>query len=77
MHEQAFENHFYFSFYCRRNGGEEDSMVATEVAEDIKESDREATDLGWGLKGGRLPFTWLFQNMATMKDTGTNWTLHL
>lgn len=46
-------------------------MVATEAAEDIKESDREAPVLGWGLKEGRLPFIWLFQNMATMKDTGT------
>lgn len=50
-------------------------MVATEAAEDIKESDREATDLGWGLKGARLPFIWLFQNIATMKGTGKNRTL--
>lgn len=45
-------------------------MVATEAAEDIKESDREATGLGWDLKGARHRFIWPSQNMATMKDTG-------
>lgn len=44
-------------------------MVATEAAEDIKDSDREATGLGWDLKGVTLLFISPFQNMATMKDT--------
>lgn len=45
-------------------------MVATGVDEDIKASGREATGLGWVLKGVRHPFIWLFLNMATMKGTG-------
>lgn len=45
-------------------------MVATEAAEGIKASVREATVLGWVLRGGRLPFIWPFQNMAIMKVTG-------
>ncbi len=44
--------------------------MATEAAEGIKESGRGAPVLGWDLRGVRLPFIWLFQNMATMKDTG-------
>lgn len=45
-------------------------MVATGVGEDIKASGREATVLGWVLRGVRHPFIWLFLNMATMKGTG-------
>lgn len=45
-------------------------MEATEAAEDIKESGREAPGPGSDLRGVRLPFTWPYQNMATMKDTG-------
>lgn len=50
-------------------------MVATEAAEDIKDSDREATGLGWDLKGVTLLFISPFQNMATMKDTGKRVTV--
>lgn len=45
-------------------------MVVTEAAEGIKASVREATVLGWVLRGGRPPFIWPFQNMATTKVTG-------
>lgn len=45
-------------------------MVATEAAEDIKESDREATDLGWVLRADRLLSIWPSQNMATTRGTG-------
>lgn len=58
----------------RKNVGAEDSMVGTEVAEDTKESGREELDLGWALRGVRPPFTWLFLNMDSMKDTGKNGT---
>lgn len=45
-------------------------MVATEAAEDIKASVREAPGLGSGLRGVKLRFIWSSQNMATMKDRG-------
>lgn len=45
-------------------------MVATEAAEGIKASGREAPGLGWVSRGVKLPFIWPFQNMATMKGTG-------
>lgn len=54
----------------RRNAGAEGSMVATGAAEDTKESGREGTDLGWASRGGRLPFTWPYQNTDSMKGTG-------
>lgn len=50
-------------------------MVATEAAGGIKASGREATGLGWVLKGVRLPFIWPFQNMAIMKVTGKGLSL--
>lgn len=50
-------------------------MVATEAAEGIKESDRGAPGLGWDSRGVILPFICLFQNMATMKDTGKTLSL--
>lgn len=64
---------FYSCFLnCRKNGGAEDNMVATEAAEGIKARGRGAPGLGWDLKGGRHPSTWSFRNMATMKVTGNS-----
>ncbi len=62
-------------FDCRTNDEAEDSMVATEAVEDIKESDREAPGQGWVLRGVRLPFTCPSRNIASMKDTGKSLSL--
>lgn len=58
----------FFSY--RANGGVEDSTVVTGAVEATKERDNEAIVLGSALREVRPRFTWLFQNMASMKDTG-------
>lgn len=47
-------------------------MAETGAAEATKESGREGTDHGWGLKVERHLFISVSQNMATMKDTGNS-----